>query len=142
MNFSKKRITLFCLIVWSILFLAAIPQFTNATYTPEIQDCYFDAFESFSSEFAIAYYTFYFMVNAVIPLTIFLVVYLKSRNLLSSSANMGGQTGEAITARNMKALKTLKMLIILYTVCVVPGSLWGLLYSLLGHFLPWFYRVL
>ena len=54
---------------------------------------------------------------------------------------MDGQAGEEITARrNKKALKTLKMLIILYTVCVVPGSLWGLLYSLLGHFLPWFYE--
>ena len=139
-NFSKKKITLVCLIVWSILFLVAIPQFTNTKYYPENQICYFDAFKSYSPEFAIVYYTFYFMANAVIPLTIFLIVYFKSRNILSSSVNMGGQTGEAITARNKKALKTLKMLIILYTVCVVPGSLWGLLYSLLGHFLPWFYE--
>eukprot|EP00111_Clytia_hemisphaerica_P023236 TCONS_00068333-protein len=53
---------------------------------------------------------------------------------------MDGQTGAAITARNKKALKTLKMLLILYTICVVPGSFYGLLYPILGHFIPTFYE--
>ena len=134
-NLSKKRITLVCLTVWSIIFLVGIPQFMNTEYHPKDQECLFKAFER--SEVVIGYYLFYFMTNAVIPLTIFLIVYLKSRNLLSST-KMGGQTGKRIAARNKKALTTLKMLIILYVVCVAPGILLGLLYALLGRFLPSF----
>ena len=113
-NFSKTRISLCCLMVWVIVLLVATPQFLKTKYHADTQKCYFDPFESFSPEFAIGYYTFYFIINAVLPLAIFLVLYNKSyKSLFANSPNLNGQTGEVIKARNLNALKTLKMLIIL-----------------------------